>query len=64
LEQTELAIPSGLIQRAIYRIEAGIERRRKATESQILWPMSVTGLKIEDTSNGGFTPTVPQHVEG
>src|SRR5579864_9181579 len=58
--QTELAIRAGLTQRAIYGIEAGINQPRKATESQILWAMSVTGIKIEDTSNGGFTLTVPR----
>jgi transcriptional regulator with XRE-family HTH domain len=56
--QTELAVRSGLTQRAIYGIEAGINRPRKTTESQILRAMSITGLTIEDTSDGGFTLAV------
>jgi transcriptional regulator with XRE-family HTH domain len=57
--QTELAVRSGLTQRAIWSIEGEINRPRKATESRILSAMSVTGLKIEDTLDGGFTLTVP-----
>lgn len=52
--QTELALRSRLTQRAIYGIEAEINRPRKATELQILGAISVTGLRIEDTSDGGF----------
>jgi transcriptional regulator with XRE-family HTH domain len=57
--QTELAVRSGLTQRAVYGIEAEINRPRKATESQILRALSATGLRIDDTSDGGFTLTVP-----
>src|ERR1700678_3085476 len=42
--QTELAVRSGLTQRAVYGIEAEINRPRKATQSQILG-----GLRIDDT---------------
>jgi len=58
--QTELAVRSGLTQRAVYGIEAEINRPRKASESQILSAVSATGLRIDDTSDGGFTLTVPR----
>ena len=57
--QTELASRSGLTQRAIYGIEGGINRPRKATESQIMRAFNASKLKIEDTSDGGFTLIVP-----
>jgi predicted transcriptional regulator len=60
--QTDLARCTGLTQRSIHRIEHGMTRIRRSTARSIQRAFEETGVRIEETPDGGFRISVPEQL--
>lgn len=60
--QTRLAGETGLTQRSIHRLEHGASEVRRSTASSLHKVFDQTGVRIEETDDGGFRISVPGEV--